>query len=149
MKIYENLLITLSEECTEVLETMINPSSVEDFNLEINDLIAVSELLEQYKVFNILPLINLELTSNQLQIELLKLQYFISKSLRFGLKDNHPDTGINNETEILKVLQIIKSASIESLNTDRIEKKKTKVLKYLNYSISINIVEENKQGKRC
>lgn len=111
MTTIEHLLITLSEECTEVMEALYTDTEDGDLTTELRDVIAVADLINQRGEFSItLPLLadgrrvhfisDSERVESDLHKTLLKLQYFISKSLRFGSSDIKPGGTKNNAEEI-------------------------------------------------
>jgi len=133
----ENLLIILNEECTEILQEMENESSIEN---EINDFFAVYEMLVEFDYLdkNIKSAEDIGfLTNKMLKLEFLKLQYFISKALRFGLTHNHPKTGRTNMLEILTSFDRINSATNKFYDKQKISNKKIKVDKFSAISVEM------------
>lgn len=139
----ENLLIIISEECGEIIGDYLEQK---DISYEAADLLASIELFENNN-FSI-NRIFLEKEIKEINIDefinyLLKIQYFISKSLRFGIEDYHPETKIMNIVELKFYFESIK-VFIKKLNINDIEKlklkKKVKIIKFMFYSIKKGLV---------
>jgi hypothetical protein len=133
----ENLLIIFSEECTEIIQDMENGFNIEN---EINDFFAVYEMLIEFDYIvkdNSIKVDTAILSNKLLKLEFLKLQYFISKALRFGLTHNHPKTGRTNMLEILTCFQKIYNSTKEFYDNTKIENKKIKVDKFSAVSVEM------------
>jgi hypothetical protein len=155
----DHLLMILSEECTEVMETLIDGNFSQELEIEDRDIIATMSLINQN---NILPVPlsfmidggrtyfkdELESVENDIHKSLLKIQYYISKSLRFGVDDTKPNSKNTNAEELAKESQFL-SYHIQTLfkkhneinyenlfDKEAISIKQNKVLKYMDYSIS-------------
>ncbi len=128
------LLVVLSEECTEVMQDIINKKN---FNDELNDLISVAEMYayNRYGYCDLAPEEIKVLSVENLNKELLNLQYYISKSLRFGLDDHHPITKEINSVEINKSIITIRNSLAHNYNKEKIEAKKIKVRTFMVYSM--------------
>lgn len=130
----EHLLLIVAEECGELMTEL---SSV-NFMLENADLVGAIELLKEQEDFDYICLEgSYGPSKEEYEISLNKLQYFIFKALRFGLDDEHPETGIPNIFEISFQMFCLEKY-VESLRIDNLEelkeKKKEKILKFLEYS---------------
>ncbi len=139
----QHLLIVISEECGEIVSDYLEKK---DITYESADLLASIELFENNN-FSI-NRIFLEKEIKEINIDefinyLLKIQYFISKSLRFGIEDYHPETKIMNIVELKFYFESIKEF-IKNLNINDIEKlkfkKKVKIIKFMFYSIKKGLV---------
>lgn len=139
----QHLLIVVSEECGEIIGDYLDNK---DITYESADLLASIELFENNN-FSI-HRIYIEKEIKKISLEefiknLNKLQYFISKSLRFGLEDAHPETKIMNLLEIKYLFEEIKMY-INKLDINKIEelklKKKVKILKFMFYSIEKGLI---------
>ena len=77
--------------------------------------------------------------------ECAEVQQAIAKALRFGLDDHHPDNPMltnGNEiaielTDLLGIVELLEDAGIISTvkNTEAIQKKKEKVMEYMDYAV--------------
>lgn len=135
----EHLLVVIAEECGEIISDFLNQK---DITYESADLLGAIQLFEEYQ-----PLSRVKNTLvNDINLyinDLSKLQYFICKSLRFGLDDFHPETEVQNIVEIEMIIENIK-VYINNLNIENIEElilnKKAKVYKFMNYAIDKGLV---------
>jgi len=149
MNIEEHLLVVLSEECTEILteiienitsqykttENKINKANEnQTIKYEMNDLFAVAELLQEYGTIQFCKKETKIVNLYDTQLLLLKLQYYISKSLRFGINEAYPDTNVSNKEEIENCLFYIFDTYSEIYEKDLIQAKKNKVRKFMDYA---------------
>jgi hypothetical protein len=139
----EHLLAILIEEAGEIMTDILTD---QNFEYECTDFIAVTEILEDHSILekNIVDFTidKNKCNSHELVLTLLKLQYFITKSLRFGLFEHHHETKIKNiveiESLISKSITIIKNLDeidFEMVNNTHLkERKKKKVMAFMNFS---------------
>jgi len=133
MNLNEHLLIVLSEECTEIIELIVDGGNVKD---EVNDLMGCYELSIEEKMFPKITDYNNKIISNyEIMKHLLKVQYFISKSLRFGLNECYPGSHTRNYDEILTNLTPVFSRFKSILDPELIENKKSKIKHFIGFSI--------------
>jgi len=142
------LLSVLTEEASEVVKEIcigVNLSSkeVNDFYQESFELIAVADMLRDMDILdNDLDFVSIRNIS-ELNLELLNLMYFVSKSIRFSLNDKHPELKETNKIYLSKIILaieefIIKNSSFSLSIIDSIKRGKIeKVKKYMKYSEEI------------
>lgn len=121
----EHLTGIAMEECAEVALEIIKKNSPQQ---ELNDLLAVFEMLQEVESFEITPI----KTQESILINVLNLQYYLSKSLRFGFDDSHHETGIPNKKEIEKIISEL--IMIFPEDKEQKQRKKEKVLLFSEYS---------------
>lgn len=137
MNTLEHLLVTLSEECMEAMEALYTDTEGCDIAVELRDIVAVADLINQSGGLGVsLPLAigghRVYFKDDDATIEsdlhkvLLKIQYYASKSLRFGISDIKPGSDKSNEQEI-EVLMMEYAYSIQ-------------VLAYKNPSINYEVI---------
>ena len=118
MNVTEHLWITMNEEIVEVLENIIERENI--FH-ELNDLLAVGELLEIE--------VSEENAENYHDFvkAMVQMHYSISKGLRFGFEDIHPETGYKNiesvKKNFSKVFNYIKGGSYSKKELKKPKKK--------------------------
>lgn len=111
MNTIEHLLTTLSEECMEAMEALYTGTENCNIAVELRDIIAVADLINQSGELGVaLPLVinghrvyfndEVDTVEYHLHKVLLKIQYYVSKSLRFGLTDIKPGSDKSNEQEL-------------------------------------------------
>lgn len=111
MNTLEHLLVTASEECMEAMEALYTDDESSDIAVELRDIIAVVDLINQSGELGVmLPLAieghriyfkdEIDTAEADLHKVLLKIQYYTSKSLRFGLTDIKPGSDKSNEQEL-------------------------------------------------
>ena len=142
-KLYKNweknhLLTCLAEECGEAMkELYLNLHVNEKLNIELNDVVAVAELLRELDIIN--PDLEANSIPNQKIDEALytclsDIQFYTHKSIRFGLYSTHPSQERRNVDNIHSSLHalilIMDSREDLSVNKDH-SKKKDKVIHYL------------------
>lgn len=155
MNLLEHLLVTLSEECMEAMEALYTDTKDCDIVAELRDIIAVADMINNSGGLNVLlPLHNsivigrdYSTVESDLHKVLLKIQYFISKSLRFGLTDVKPGSDKSNEQELESLMReyayhiqilarknpVVKYTAI--YDADKIAAKQNKVLSNMAFAI--------------
>lgn len=132
---HEYLIVTVGEEAMEInKEYHINQNPTD----EINDLLAMCEMLDEEKI------IILEETNNNISnqydliILLFDIQYITSKILRFGINDINPSLKQKNKNILIEYL------SLFYFNMKKINKSKTHK-KHFNFdSISLEKILNKK-----
>lgn len=140
MNTIDHLLVVISEECTEILSDYFEGK---DISFEVIDLYASIDLFREtsgYEYKNGQKITSLD----EFLKKLLKIQYFVSKSLRFGLEDNYKGTReFNNIDELMplfyEITQYIKNANFDSFG-DKVILKKERILRFLEYAKEKGIV---------
>jgi hypothetical protein len=144
MRHTEYLLIVVAEECGEIV---LDSLDGKDLSLESADLLGAIELLEEQPDFQTLIVPFESICPEEYKTVLLEFQYHIFKSLRFGLNDKNPVLLKNNienlSIYILKLKEFIYSLYIENIESLK-EKKKEKILKFMNYSMLSGILHEER-----
>jgi len=147
------LLTILTEESAEILKEFLflefdNSKEIKDrIQQESFELIAVSELLEKEGVL-LKNIVNYKTIVNdyEFKIELTNLIYFISKSIRFSLKDKHPELNNSNQVELSKIIISIEQYIFTKYNLSLYliesikEDKKNKVNKFFDYSLKKGMI---------
>jgi hypothetical protein len=148
MNLKEYYLVCLNEEVNEILESLSlldesNSEKQKELIIEeVHDLIGVSNILKEFGIT-----INYTyVLEDDFDIfnTLFRLSYTISKSLRFGLENRHP-----NEKDInLEVINICLSkiysflSNITTIDENKILKKENKVKSFLLESYEANIIRD-------
>ena len=124
MNVKEHLWTTMNEEAMEIMKNIFKG---EPIYYELDDLIAVGEMLgietNESKAKNEEDFIN----------SLIDLHYSISKGLRFGFEDFHPETGIRNIDSVVENFSKIYNY-VNGGTEERKSRKKEKVVKFIEYA---------------
>ncbi len=132
----------LAEEGGEIMELLyLEPACHSQIEVEVNDLIAVADLLHERNVlsFTLEPIVvvgEMYNTQKELFTCVNKIQYFAHKSLRFCIDDSHPQSNITNREQINKLLNelielIYHDININTWSKAELQPKKDKVLRFL------------------
>lgn len=160
----EHILTVLAEEITEVLECIMENKPDAEFELEVRDLYATIELVNEkcglhgkirFKISPVkksyglfAPIMDIYINTHKKMLvkPLLNMQYFIFKGLRFGFADVKPGTGRTNNQEIQRLANLVATVVSEllakksSLSRDRvlnrklINEKKEKIERFMKYA---------------